>query len=445
MQLQDGDRTAFNEIYRQCSGYIAFVCSKFCSNKEDAEEVVQDTFTIAFKKIDKLRGDTLLAYLRKIAVYESFRKRKAVSRRREYVTTIDELPEDHKELDDNFLPEESLQNKEFRTELLQIISKLPKQQREMIYLYYYVDFGTAEIASLMCCSIDSVYKTLSRARQTIKNKLAGNDTRKAVTVAILALVPLAALLLVEEQAFAKGYIPAVCSAGAMSTATATSASAAQSTLGYTIASCIAIVGIAAVSLYYALQPVTDDGIVYQPYPPYYVTSIPPQANPPPALLLPENTPDDPEVILVTDPVMEPEPATVAEHIPEPTPMPTVTPMPELPLAPAATPIPATTPAPELPLQPTHIDRTAEILAALALARVAEDVTAIINYYGFVFDTQIQVPPSLWMRFYVLDDGSGDILVGMAACEDNGWRMQYEHFNNGQVPLDRTDLFQWMEG
>ena len=64
------------------------MCSKYCNSKEDAEEVVQNTFLIAYKKADSLRGDTLVAYLRKIAIHECYRKRNKNSRLQEHFAPI---------------------------------------------------------------------------------------------------------------------------------------------------------------------------------------------------------------------------------------------------------------------------------------------------------------------------------------------------------------------
>ena len=53
-KLNSGDLSAFDEIYARSCKHIAFVCSKFCDNKEDVEEVLQDTYLIAFKKAGEL-------------------------------------------------------------------------------------------------------------------------------------------------------------------------------------------------------------------------------------------------------------------------------------------------------------------------------------------------------------------------------------------------------
>ncbi|MCL2406280.1 MAG: hypothetical protein FWC92_12165 [Defluviitaleaceae bacterium] len=49
------------------------------------------------------------------------------------------------------------------------------------------------------------------------------------------------------------------------------------------------------------------------------------------------------------------------------------------------------------------------------------------------------------RFYVTNEGSGDILIGMAALEDGtGWRMRFKHYADGQIPSSASDLLRWMD-
>jgi hypothetical protein len=52
---------------------------------------------------------------------------------------------------------------------------------------------------------------------------------------------------------------------------------------------------------------------------------------------------------------------------------------------------------------------------------------------------------LLIRFYVLDDGSGDILVGTAVCADGAsWAMRFTHYKNSQAPVDVRALLRFME-
>ena len=422
---------AFDELYKKCSGYVAFVCQKFCDSKEDAEEVVQDTFVIAYKKAAELRGDTLLAYLRKIAIHRSLRKRNANLRLQEHVITVDgEQTENHHELDTDFLPEAYLQNKENRVELLQIIKSLPQMQWKMIFMYYYASFSTNEIAELLDCTVHHVYKTLYLARKTIKDKLEGTNQKKAAKGAGVA--SFAALFFLEEEAFVASYVsltaPSVAGAGiAGKVATA----AATSTKGYVIAACVAAVCAASAAIYVVSQPAAPEEVYEQTI---YEVYVP--AAEEPAVENIEDIVAEAQRPEQTADVQQPESGAAWTHTEE---------QQEIPEAEEPTGADEPDEPPEPEPVPEPIDRTPEILAALAAARTAGDVNGIISRYGFRLDRSMRDSEDTLFRFYVLSEGSGDILIGMAANEDGtGWRMRFNHFERGQRPTDMLDLFRFME-
>jgi len=427
-RLQRNEPHAFEGLYQTCSGYVSFVCTKFCDNKEDAEEVVQDTFVIAFKKANDLRSDTLLAYLRKIAVRECFRRRKANSRRTTYQFTTDEMPADLHELDQNLLPEEALLNKERQNELLVEISKLPQTQREMIYLYYYINFTAQQIAELMDCNVNYVCLNLFRARKSIKRKMGKTP---ALTATGIILLPLAALFLAEETAYAATYTYGTAAIAAGSTAGILGSSAAAGTAtGYIAAACTAFVLAATVTLYIALQP--------EPY------AYPVEGQ---ALAAPATTQAPP---VTTLPTTYPPPATEVPTVPTTTPppevptVPTTTPPPEVPTLPTTTAPPAPEAPPSTTTSPAPIDRTQNALAALAAATTQTEVMHLLAYYGFVFDQHITTLADVRLDFYRFNEGSGDILVGMAMEADgSNWRKQYLFAEGAYAIYDHVDLYRWM--
>jgi len=458
-RLQSGDPLAFDELYRKCSGYVAFVCNQFCSSKEDAEEVVNDVFMIIHKKSAELRADTFMAYLRKIAIHECYRKRDV---NREHIVFSGDIniTQDQEEYDEDYLPEQYLQNKERRRYLLTLMKTLPKMQWETLYLRYYGGLGTEEIANLQKCSTSNVRKTLRAAHNAMKKKLTARDS--------MAVVPLAAVLLAEEAAFATGYVAITGAA----TATTMAGTAAKSATGYIIAVCIAVSCIATATLYFALRT------SYEEYAPVVVaTETPPLATPAtepqpeyttayytaPAITYP--APDATETDLEYEiheeysngePEAEEEPAppptrpttpppTIPEHITEP---PTTT-IPPTTMPPTEPVIEPTTAPPLMiitapPTEPYIADRTPQILYALSQSTTAEDTAQILDYYNFVFHRQIRSSTYEIMRFYVANEGSGSILVGIAVYEDGtNWRMSFRLFENGQVPTDVLELMAFM--
>ncbi|MCL2365310.1 MAG: sigma-70 family RNA polymerase sigma factor [Defluviitaleaceae bacterium] len=445
-QVQSGNPQAFNEIYQRCSGYVSFVCAKICDSKEDVEEIVQDTFITAFKKVDDLRGETLIPYLRTIAVHASFRKHKANNRRLAYTT--EEMPVDLQELNQNLLPEAAMQNKELRKILINEIDKLPRQQREAMFLFYYADIPAKQIAESMEVPIGSIYTALTRARQTIKARMEENRKTEWVKAGAkaVALLPVVAIFLAEEATYMAAYVPTefVGAAGATAaTATFVGTSTVSSTVvGYIMAACIAAASVLAISAYVALQaePPPEAEPTQRFY--YMNTAFPIEpthsdieaplpTQPPTTPTLASPTPTTaPEVMpIITTPIITMPPVT--------TPPETTTP----PTTPSPTTLPPTTPT---PTAPPIVNRTDQILSALANATTPAAVAQILADYDFTFDIQIDTQADAIIRFYITNEGSGEILVGTVTPADGTpWRMQYAYFESGQAPQDRFDLYLWI--
>ena len=425
---------------------------------------MQDTFVIAFKKPRDLRGETLLAYLKKIAIHECFRKRKAQRQQQSFVLfSLDDEAAELPDANEDFLPEASLYNKERQGELMQIINSLSKNQREMTYLYYYFNFNTEEIARLYNCSGGIVRVNLQRARQAIKNKLEGNDRFMAKKMTATAVVALGALFVLEEQVFAASYVLAGASTAAATTA-ATTVTVASVVKGCVVAACLVAVGITAAVLY--SEPVA----VEANDPRTYITTTAPSAevSPLPASVsavelhmeAPPTSPasTDPPQPLPTDPPLLPTQPPTTDLPPLPTqptatappPLPTSPPTttsPPLPTPPPATdilPPPPTSPPPTDPPAPTEpplpepppANNAQDILARLETATSAQALAYILDQYGFFFAATIQNILDMNYRFYTLRTDCGDILVGTVVHEGGtDWRMRFALFEDNDMPTD----------
>jgi len=442
-QLNNGSEQAFTEIYKRCSGHIAFVCHKFCDSKEDIEEVVQDTFLNVFKKAGTLKGETFMALLRKIAIYTCLRKRNTNLRLQQFVITVDdEQKESYPELHTDFLPEAYLQDKENRIELLQVIKSLPEKQWKMIYMYYYAEFNTEEIAQVMECSSGYVRHSLFKARNTIKAKLEAKDKRYDANAT--AFIPIAGILFAEETAFVASYVPAAAPA-------AETASLFAKHKAYIITASIAAACAVSAVLYFTVWRNYYD--ISQPYEPIYIVDKLVEYEPAevievvveePSTTEPE--PTKPEYTPAQEPEPEPMPTPEPQEVEEPQPD---APTDNDPIIPDYEPELPTdepdTPTEEAEPEPIHIDRTPQILAALATADNQQGVDAIIANYGFAFERQIRLSTYETFRFYVTNEGSGDILIGIAGYEDrNEWVMRFEHYSDSDRPLDFIQLLRWIQ-
>ena len=384
---------------------------------------------------------------------------------------LEEQTEDIPELDINFLPQEYLHNKENNAEFLHMLKELPSKQQELLYLYYYIESTVDEIAQLHNCSADAVYKTLQRARKALKSKLeAKGKTYKALTGASLS-----ALFLMEEQIFVANYLTALgtSTATAAIVTTVAAEATAKSATAYVIAGIITTACVVTGTIYFALQPEQE---IYDTYEPqaiiqeeaeelafetissiidYYIEKPEPEETPPPNLE--EEYKPEPEMPEYSEPieehpVEEAQPELVEQTTPEPPEAPAPTSEPAYEAEPETYipehPTPEEEYEPETPQEPEPIipiDRTDQILASLAIATTNEAVDQIISYYDFVLITQMHRGTGKKFWFYVTNEGSGDILIGITSLEDStDWNMRFEHYPDGGKPLDSIELLQFMD-
>jgi len=80
-RVKAGDLAAFEQLMRQYDRQIFRIALHITQNREDAEDIVQDTFFKAFQKLEQFQGNSkFYTWLVRIAVNESLmrlRKRKA--------------------------------------------------------------------------------------------------------------------------------------------------------------------------------------------------------------------------------------------------------------------------------------------------------------------------------------------------------------------------------
>ena len=67
-----GDRGMQRALYERYAGAMLVVCMRYCKNKDDAEDILQEAFIKVFKSIQSFRGDSTLGYWVKRVVIAVF-------------------------------------------------------------------------------------------------------------------------------------------------------------------------------------------------------------------------------------------------------------------------------------------------------------------------------------------------------------------------------------
>jgi RNA polymerase sigma-70 factor (ECF subfamily) len=142
-------------IYRRQVKTIYRVCYGFMKNKTDAEDCVADTFCKLFSSEKTFESEIHeKSFLIRIASNICKNKLKHWSR-----TTLD--------IDE----QTDLETEDKVDDTLKIVLELPEKYKNVIYLYYYEEYNTEEIAKILKKNASTVRSYLSEARSLLKEKL----------------------------------------------------------------------------------------------------------------------------------------------------------------------------------------------------------------------------------------------------------------------------------
>lgn len=161
--LKRGESRAHKIVYERFAGKMLAVCTRYCANKDDAEEVMLDGFMRAFEKIEQFREEgSFEGWIRRIMVTESLMfLRKAKQWRQE--VPIDEVTvEPDYEWADTSVNE---------SDLMRLVNQLPDGYRTIFNLYAIEGYAHAEIAEMLGISEGTSKSQLSRARIILQTSL----------------------------------------------------------------------------------------------------------------------------------------------------------------------------------------------------------------------------------------------------------------------------------
>ena len=170
-QAMIGDSEALHSLCETLGDSVIFRVKYILGskmNKMDAEDVSQEVFIRMCRNIRDLKNPKAFAgWLSSIIANEASRYAKNVSENG-VLYSLDEHLEEVSENKIDFIPDEYVENNEFRKKLMDIILNLPTPQRRAIIFYYYAELTLSEIATIMNITHQGVSRNLARARENIK-------------------------------------------------------------------------------------------------------------------------------------------------------------------------------------------------------------------------------------------------------------------------------------
>ena len=164
-KVLEGDINAFSILVERYQNLVYTVVYRVLKNKEQAEEVAQDTFVKAYESLAKYRGEAKFStWLYTIAYRKSL---DLVKSNKRLLTSelIEEINEGDIELVTDALS--YLQEQERKKIIAESILKLPQETAVLVTLYYFEEKNIKEIADIVGLTADNVKIKLFRSRKKL--------------------------------------------------------------------------------------------------------------------------------------------------------------------------------------------------------------------------------------------------------------------------------------
>jgi RNA polymerase sigma factor (sigma-70 family) len=163
-RAKNGEAAAFEQLYRWFERPVFTLALRLCGQREEAQDILQETMLKLFGKISEFRGDSpFWGWLRQITVNECLMR----LRKRHPAQELDlENESDYLEAD-TVLPPQAADAQL----LAQALNQLPATTRSVLWLYHVEGYTHDEIAGLMDKTISFSKSQCARGGKKLRELL----------------------------------------------------------------------------------------------------------------------------------------------------------------------------------------------------------------------------------------------------------------------------------
>ena len=164
-KILQGETNAFAILVDRYKDMIFTLALKMVKNREEAEEVSQDTFIKIYNSLNKFKGDSKFStWIYKIA-YNTCLDRLKKSKKEDLNISIDDFSSHLIKTMDTALS--ALEDKERKQTIQNCLNLLPSEENFLLTLFYFEDQNLEEISKIMSINANNVKVKLFRSRQKL--------------------------------------------------------------------------------------------------------------------------------------------------------------------------------------------------------------------------------------------------------------------------------------
>ena len=172
------ERTAHEELYNRFRRQVAGNLYRVLGDRTDLEDLVQEVFVIAFRGLERFRGDARLStWLYRICVNVALGRIRTRKRRPAAIgmADLDLAPADPSLTERPETPERSLERQQDRESVYRALEAMAPKKRIVLYLHEIEGLDLKEIAYLVDSNPVTVRTRLFYARRELYRVIVGAD------------------------------------------------------------------------------------------------------------------------------------------------------------------------------------------------------------------------------------------------------------------------------
>jgi len=163
-ECRKGNNRAQFTLYNQYSKAMYNIAYRILNNREDAEDILQDTFVDCFRNINSFRFEsTFGAWLKRIVINKCINH---LQKKKIDLSLTDNIPENIYEEEDETVYDIS--------KIIKGIEMLPDGYRVILTLYLMEGYDHSEIAQIMGITESTSKSQYSRAKEKLRSQLSKN-------------------------------------------------------------------------------------------------------------------------------------------------------------------------------------------------------------------------------------------------------------------------------
>ncbi|MEO7976702.1 sigma-70 family RNA polymerase sigma factor [Flavobacterium sp.] len=164
-KILQGDTHLFAVLVDRYKNMIFTLALKMVKNREEAEEVAQDTFIKIYNSLSKFKGDSKFSTWIYRVAYNTCLDRLKKNKKEDVTISIDEFSVHLIKTMDNAL--NALEDKERKQTIQNCLNSLSNEDNFLLTLFYFEDQSLEEIGKIMNINANNVKVKLFRSRQKL--------------------------------------------------------------------------------------------------------------------------------------------------------------------------------------------------------------------------------------------------------------------------------------